>query len=587
MLCQNCQAELLDTQKFCHVCGAPVLSVSPSEQITNPSRRSRKNALGCGIVALTIFLLIIGLGVVAFFGFGLNNTRQLARVLPASETLAIMTVSPSLLQVPHLRSYNEIADSAGVFAPLILMPGVLPQAQAIREWYLEDISVDPVEDILPWIGREVSVAVVGGGPSPPLVLSAITRNRTRSDIFLEDFREQLEAQGNLFDTYDYWGTEITVMVDESLIPLAYATVADQVVITTEPEALETVIDSSHGPKGETLAEDVNFRQALRALPSNRLGYMIIDAVSIFDDAGLMENTRILESIEQIGMAFSLTEDGVRYDYNVHFDEAHLSRTQADVLRAEPTENAMALRVPDEALLYVTGRSFWETLEAADNEAVWEIADTLEQNIGLNFERDVARNFSGDYALVVLEASDGLLNSLIGISGRSGLGFLLLADVEDQDRAEQRMENAIQEWAGIGSLSLSDGRVNGNTLWLLEDPFLEEPILGYGISDGYLFMGTSEDALEAAARAESNSLADDTRFQATMQALPEKGSQFIYVDVSQTFRLLEDILDLRDDDVYRAQIEPNIGGIKALGLVSEPLDKEAVIHSVLFILMGEE
>lgn len=579
MYCLNCGTPLADTAKFCHVCGAAVRRAeTPTTPPTAPgtvapsaaaSPRVSRGLLGCGAAVLGV-LVVVGLALAAaYFALGLHRTSGITDLAPL-DAAAVVTIRPSLLQLPHLRDTDRLTASAAAFAPLVIVPG-LPEfafeLAADYGAYFEQLDIDPAADIVPWIGRDLGIAVVDAD-ADEIVASLAVRSEAGAAAFLAQLQEQLEDEGLNFDEAQHSGVTISEVVEPVyLMPVAMAVTDNRLLLASSREALEDALDRA-GNDRDVLATNGTFREAVTTQPDNRLGYVYINPESLGAGAEL-------DALRWIAGAYALTSSGVRFGYRLGFDRDQIDSQLQEQLQQGGADNRLAHRLPEDTLVYLAGQSLIETLESAAAESA-EAEDFLEEfrdNRSLRSFYDLLQLLTGEYAAALVRDDEGLLAESLG----EPYGMVIAAQVADGNDALAELDDIFDDLARDTDSRHETDEVGRATVGYLDNAFAGGRFLGYGVDGREMILGTSEALVEGALEAE-NTLADSPRFRSTIDALPSGGLLYVYLDSSYLIDWLSGLigLDERSTDDYADRIE-------AIGLAIEPLSRAGEMNAELFFL----
>lgn len=108
------------------------------------------------------------------------------------------------------------------------------------------------------------------------------------------------------------------------------------------------------------------------------------------------------------------------------------------------------------------------------------------------------------------------------------------------------------------------------------------MLGYGFVENVLFIGTSEEMLELAAKGADSPLAANELFQATVKPLPADSRGYAYVDVEQSVRIISRTLGDDERGAFNTTIRPYLESVRAIGMAAGPMDENGLLRGVLFV-----
>ena len=594
MYCIHCGAKLEGRPKYCYHCGRPLDLASrpavpqppgalsptggaPPVVIRRPRRRYLPRWLVTTILVLIVVVLVCGGAVSAvYLSLGLHRTFQAARVVPA-RTILLVSLSPTLQHLPQLRYADNVRKGGAVLVALL---GIAEELDLVGQELPLDLDLDVERDILPWIGREVSLGIVPPGVGAEdgeggLVLVAATRNRHTSDAFLEQLRYQLEGQDYEFEETIYRGAEITEFGRRGEPPLAFTTVKHLVIAATSVDLLEEMIDAAEGDDKSALFEQRAFKDAVDSLPASRLGYAYFGSWSmlsedIWEDLGPIEELPMarLLAMEKAIVALGLAEDGLCFDYARHYDLGALSSAQKDQLRQSASRHRLLDMTPRDAVLYISGQDLSSAVQSFTDTETW---GDLENDIGIYQLDDLLSSLTGDYAWVAVADSSGLLASVVP------MGVLFYIELEDRESVERILEDLFQEM----DLQLDEDEIDRVPVWLAEDENAGITI-GYGFVEDYVFVGTSRNMIRLAVEARDAPLADNPAFRKAVKPLPQDNRGYLYVDVRELVDTLYREMDDDDQENFDATIRPYIESILSISNAAQSMDRHGVVRGVLFV-----
>lgn len=579
MYCLKCGTQLADTAKFCHSCGTVVQRAAPPPPIpetrgdteAGTSRGVPRGLLGCVAVLLGALLLVGLVLVFAYYLLGLNRSSGIAELAP-DDAAAVVTFRPGALQLWQMRDTDRLAGAAAAFAPLVVVPGLPELAGELIAGYaplLENVSIDPAKDIMPWIGRDMGLAVIDPNAGE-YIFSVAVRDESRAGDFLAGLREELEDEGVEFDENDLDGMAVTEVVSGPgffLMPLAYGVADGRLLVAPNREVLKDALDRAARGR-DTLADNDAFRDALSAQPGNRLGAIYIDPDALGD-------ADMVGALRWVGGSYALSGDGISFRYRLGFDRDRLDADQLDWLESDGIDNRLTNRIPDDTLLYMAGGSLAATLENAAAQS-GDFGDTLGEIQGdpqLGGIYNLLEMMTGEFALAVSSDDEGLLALMSG----EPFGVLIASRVEDGDDARNELDDIFTDIARETDSSYETDESRDGAIGYLKNEFVGSGgFLGYGVAGKEMILATSDTLVEEALAAKST-LGDNPRFSSTIGALPDNGLLYFYID-SDMIHQLVDILGVvpETSDDYTKRI-------KAIGIAVEPINRDGEMNTEMFFL----
>ena len=495
---------------------------------------------------------------------------------------------------------GQLSDSREIFQLLNEYPVFEDWLDEIQDDFEEETSIDFDADVQPWIGVDLSAALIDFDLDDEEIDAAATiavRDSEAAAEFLDDWLDYLEDEsGSDFDK-DSSG-DFEIWIDENN-PQAYALSNNLLVVATSEDILDDVIDRVESDGENSLADVDNFATARSALPGRRFPslYFNVDSlvdeldeeVSAFDDWGIQGFVGIEEDLpEWAAVSASWIERGL-------IVESVIPETASGVYSfayGEPLQSDPGETLPKDTLGYVavafdpdldTWRAELRDYEMTDvipefsgsvDEFNYESA-TLADEMGLPEPPKLRRNSELDDAL---DIGMWWANELVGIDLESDFfdyldGELILA-VSDFDLEE--LSEAPESYPLDVAAMLSYQRENADSLAetmddmadFIEDEFdldsdavdigvgvdaiiFELPETGYepgyALLDKHMAFGTTTNVLEDLASSD-NRLASDQEYRRGMSHISDEWEFLAYLDL----RPITDQIDFVNVDLSRAQ-----------------------------------
>jgi hypothetical protein len=350
-----------------------------------------------------------------------------------------------------------------------------PQSQAAFDQNLADWrdrlltanGLDYEKDVQPWVGREVTVALLSP-PSPPAtpnlpnlpvplpqqqttVIVLPVQNLDRAQQVLQQAKPPVD--GNVVER-SYKGFQIKET--QGAARNYSATLLDNkfVVLTTDPKATDRVIDTYKGAEGaKALTTTAGLTQALGKIqtpqPFGKV-YVNLPAAAMMTSAtaGRPVSPQNLSQIQQnqgLAATIALEPEGIRF--------RSISWLKPDSQRKYEVQNrakTMPGRLPAETIIMASGgnlKKFWQdyTQGAATNpispinpEA---LRTGLKSTIGMDLEQEFLTWMEGEFALSLVAAPEG---------SSPGLPFSLLFMVQASDRRAAESGQSVSHQLGVSS-----------------------------------------------------------------------------------------------------------------------------------------
>jgi len=559
-----------------------------------PSPKKSKAPLIIAIVAAAALLCIVcvvGVVLASQYLPFLAPERAAARLMPADTaffTSINVDIEDALLGYKHLDEvYGDIPEFEGA------LDDFLDQLE-------DELDISYKDDVKPWLGPEVAIAIgnmkdLFEGEEPVIIIAAATRDTRASDAFLEKMVESLEDQD--YDVGEETYQDVAYYVAEPEndweTPMVFGTVKKHLILTTYERIMEKVIDVAKGDS-DSLADKERYTKLVGALPDDAVACMFFDMEDLAK-AGLQglesegfdlprESSEQLEAFQAFGLALSLDTEGIQFDVAMAFDPDALPPEALESFGAKASPNRILKRIPDDALGFLSGQdlaAFWKSAFASlmDIPDAEEQLDDLEDATGLKLDEELLDWLSGEFAIALVKA-EGIEDVPIG-------GFAVF-EIDDQEKAKDSLEDIVGALEEMAGFELEDKDIGDVEMQVLQDPYGEEIILGYGFTDEHLVIGFSEDALEEATNDDIRSITADETFKKVQKHLPGKTGGCVYVNVEAVWRLAYRSMSDYDKENFNEEIRPFLEPIVAIGMGAPPTDPEkGISQGTLFIYIPGE
>ncbi|ACL26523.1 DUF3352 domain-containing protein [Chloroflexus aggregans] len=535
------------------------------------STEPRRSPLFLIIGGLVIggLLIIVGGGALVW---SMINQRGSAipELLPA-ETQIYAAITPNLSDLPNIdrlrRAFPETFD--------------YQNTDQTSDFLQERFGVTFADDIAPWIGAEVAVAVYGlpieqlsavvgelSNPfNPPATLNPLedadlrntnvllivaVRDQRAAQAFLDKQRTFREAQGERFTNSTTNGVTIYESESDETAFAAFALARNMVVFANNATSISTLIEQ----RSETaLARSAQFQAVSQRLPTDRIGtiYLAGDGLarfidSLFASGSLDETVPMLadmqsaaQAMQGVGFTMAVIESGLRFDAVTVFDRNRLSNALREQLGSlRPTVSperagdvsSTAIGVFSFGIPADWGQRLRDQLEA-EPETANALRD-LEDSLNISLDRDLFSWFHGEGVIALLPIDSVELP--VG-----GYFALRVADRSAAERGMQRLIELAEDLTGIRTGTTSLGRTQ---VQAFEEGDL---FFGYGFNGNDLVIAVGRPAMEAAFGVEQK-LSSVATYANALKAMPSPNGGVLYINLTAARRWFNQTNDPIDPEL---------------------------------------
>jgi hypothetical protein len=512
------------------------IPLSPEPVAQNSSRRG----LVIGGVVLAV-IVVVAVGAALAYRNLVGEPFAAAGAIPSD---ADVVISFDLLQVRDTDRINRLVSA---FAEPLAESGDVEPAEfdlleEIDEELEAELGITLTDDVIPWIGRSVSIALwipPDFDGDPEVLGSVAVRDRGAAEDFIELLVDQATVDsGGTVERSQIRGGNRWVITDEGETSFVIWLGDDVMLLAPNMRTINRALDARDGT---SLLDESAFNEVVAELPSDRLVTMyfgpdffqsITDLTAAFAAPGI--TTADVPALEAIGVGFTLRDDGIQFDVaQVHEDAqdavsfdipaAAISRLPADTI------GYFAFAIPegflDEAII--------EALRSADPLAFDSLSEQADELLGVDVFDSLIPAFAGDSLLAVVEERAGLIVEQAGVP-LGIIGSLGVVDRPPVATALGSVEELIEEQgftlAGESPIIVV---ADGNEL------------LAYSLTDDALVVG-SPPAVVVDYLGGEGGLTDSAIYRELDSALVGEGLSF-YVDLERTLALVaefeEDMPDL--------------------------------------------
>ena len=513
----------------------------------------------------TFVVVLIVLSVVAFlFLRGLSRPGEATAHFMPRDTMAYVSV--------NLRPGAGQLKDGREFLSIVQTDDFLDKRDELLDELEDETGIHLLDDVGPWVGTHASFALLDAGEGEPeWVLMVEVGDRDAALDFVGDFLSYLEEEvlRTRFDDDDYRGAELWSSEDE---PLALGLTEKYFLMAGGEDVMKEILRNLDSPPSRSLLENGSFSEARDSLPSERVLFMYArgpelfdSALDMFDPYGGWERTaaQVEDDVpEYVAGSASFVKRGMRFDF--------VGEAASGGFSIDSTKGLESARVvPEDTVLFLAAGGFGEawdefrdSMEEFDPYSADEFetfVDEMEDEIGIDLERDVIDSLTGEMAFA-------LLPSTFRWNWRGGfesgiLEVLWLVGLEDSREIEDALDDfsdMVEDFgADFDRDSLGDYEV------VMADlsgfgPGFGGFEAGYLVTDDWVAVGSTRGSLEAfhdTVSGDSDSLDSVGEYSRLADMVMAPAHLLFYADLAVLLELVEDSLDEETREEYESDVRP--------------------------------
>jgi hypothetical protein len=510
-------------------------------------------------------LALLGLSAGGFYWLTTHTPLNLLAGGPTTTPAAAVFVSK---QTPLLASMLVNPDRLEALRQVFATPEERSRSHAefeqIKKSLLANTGLDYTRDIEPWIGDEITLAVLdidfdGGsnsGKQSGFLLAVSSKNVDRSQQFLDSYWRKQSRAAKTVQSEIYKGVQINykqvpiankktspispfnpLSLPKTTLPPSFATAAiggssdsgnnpSFVLFANSPTVIRDAINNVV-TANLNLNNSPNYQKAFQELTQGRIALAFVN----LPQSQTEQNPQI--SLNSLAVAVGVNRRGL-------LAETALVTSRENTASPTLSEPVKALQyIPSASPFAVAStdlRNFWADLSSAvsTNAEVSKLVDRtfadIQQVWGVNLQQDIFNWVQGEYALGVLPNSS---NSADWI-------FAAEKSADSQKAIDKLDEIARSKEYSIGSFTLRNQKITAWTQLTTSQNLgktnntksaIETEAKGVRATVGkYEIFTTSVEAMDAALEAaETGSLVANQDFQTSIEPLPPSNDGYFYLD----------------------------------------------------------
>jgi hypothetical protein len=458
-----------------------------------------------------------------------------------------------------------VSQQAPVMASLLVNPDKLQalerdgELSKLKTSLLASTDVDYKQDIQPWLGNEITLAVTTldidrdptNGRQPGHLIALATKKPEKSREFVDLLFSKRAIAGTNLTTEQYKGVKLIYDDAQPEKLLAGAAVGDEFVLfANDPKVLREAINNVQAPDLNLNASS-KYQQAIKQLPKGALATAFLNLPRVAEWQGLKlpENTTYDSEIISLVLA----------------NKGLLAETTL-VAKAETLPPLEQLSKPVDALQYIPASAglaiagtnlsnlgnsnlaqFWQQVTAAlsgsNQNAVSQLLQPV-QGLDINLKEDIFSWVQGEYAIGLLprpeqanpdfifvvektEATPAGISRLDAIASSKGL-TLNTFDLDKQN---------ISAWTQIKAAKVANAQKPGKYK-------IEAKVYGVHTTQGnYEIFASNLETMNEVLNAKDNSLSSDRKFRNNIAAIPQPNQGYVFLDWATSREILENQLPI--------------------------------------------
>jgi hypothetical protein len=509
-------------------------------------------------------LALLGLGVGGFYWLTTHTPLNLLAGGPTTTPAAAVFVSK---QTPLLASMLVNPDRLEALRQVFATPEERSRSHAefeqIKKSLLANTGLDYTRDIEPWIGDEITLAVLdinfdgdsNNGKQSGFLLAVSSKNVDRSQKFLDSYWRKQSRAAKTVQSEIYKGVQINykqvpiankktspispfnpLFLPKTTLPPSFATAAiggssdsgtnpSFVLFANSPNVIRDAVNNVEAAN-LNLNNSPNYQKAFQQLTQGRIALAFVN----LPQSQTKQNPQV--SLNSLAVAVGVNRRGLL--------------AQTALVTSRENTASPTLSEPVKALQYIPSaspfavasndlRNFWADLSSAvsTNAEVSKLVDRtfadIQQVWGVNLQQDIFNWVQGEYALGLLPNSS---NSADWI-------FAAEKSADSQKAIDKLDEIARSKEYSIGSFTLRNQKITAWTQLTTSQNLgknnrksaIETEAKGVRATVGkYEIFTTSVEAMDAALEAaETGSLVANQDFQTSIEPLPPSNDGYFYLD----------------------------------------------------------
>ncbi len=504
----------------------------------------------------------------------------------------------------------SVSNDEATFAKLnaLLPPEVQKSYAASTENFsklLAEGGVDLDQDVRPWAGREIVVAVLPPSPaasarpryipvasngsiplvqvpeaSPTPAATVTTPNvlvvvEVKDQAGLTAFANKFKSrEGAKSSEADYKGVQIASVTREGN-SVSTAVVGNYLVFAPQPQAVQLAVDTFQGQPSLASSLSSNDLQLANPLvrvfvPNFAKAIPQLAALNPGADAIPAETLKSLEQVESLHFGIGADDNGLRLKVLGRLNPS------VDVGQIQNSSHQILTQLPAETFAVTTGinlNAYWQRFvtEASKDPELKKAIDGLREQaksspLALDLDQDVFSWMDREFAIGAIAAKpEGILSQTQGIAP------VVLFQTGNRSAAEALLKK-LDEFVTQNGGTVEKRDVNGVAVTDWSAPGAPGTIASHGWHREDTFFITLAPATGLFVPKPAATLADAAAFKAATGTIPSQSIGYFYLDGERTWQVLNTVLPAEAKAAFTPEGQAFVKSVRGLGVTASYRDK---------------
>ena len=572
---------------------------------------------------MNLLPIIGGAAVVVAGGVGAYFFLNKPNLSPTGSVSGTLTVVPK-------QSLMAISVSTDGAALSKLEQFLSPETKKIYDQGMEGFKtglssgdIDYEKEIKPWIGKNVTIAILPSGKTAsfaPKLQSAIPNryvpmsdtgsiqlaqakeaekpaSETPNILIVVEVKDKVAAEKFLTEKVktkaggkekqsDYKGVKIT-QYGEGSSASNVAMVGDYLIVTPREQATQKAIDTFKGEaslSSAASADDLKLQNPVAQIYIPNFGESIVELSALGASPQTIppESLAQLKKVKSINMGFGIDDAGIRFKATGKFDPAAIA-----ALKNSP--NKVIAQIPSQAFGVVTGfniKNSWEQfVKSADGtpevkKSIDEARAQLKSSpLALDLDKDIFGWMDGEFAIASVSSKpEGIL------AQTQGLAPLFLFQTTNRAAAESLFKK-LDDFMGKNGAKVDKKDVGGVSVTEWTAPGAGA-VVAHGWSQQDTIFVTAAPIVSLFVPKPTSAIDADPNFKAVVSTLPTNNVGYFYIDGDRAWSVFQTFLSPTDKEKTPAEVKALAESVRGLAATAAyPNSETAEVEVILALKKG--